>query len=448
VSLVGIKGTKMMIESPAQWRLFSPRDFDQTLSRWQLSRGVSLGLWDLDDTQPAGHPPQNHIHERAIDTLRQTLTRLQAHVRALTFEHGTEQKVPRAHVYRPYRLTLDGTLVAAIVLRASEAFNLCEVDVFLTTELSGLERLDVTRAALLFAFSDAAQHAGSMAVQFTQACSPSGVPPHVRELAGRAGVTLKHADAGTLDPDEVRELYLRWTGLSEAAQASVRLLAQRGFFSIERICYLIALDLWPVSEVDMVLQCSPYPDLILGGGLDLADRHLSAHALAHARAAVMSGYLGRALRYLQPALASRDFVERRHYRAVDRRLIADQLSVIHGPFSEAVELAGWSPLDDDVLPIARGGAVASFLRPRPLEEIRVFLRQDIQSIQATRTIDSSLAALLVYPGDYRRLSSEERREADQFARQYGVWLAVCPETVAGLNAEVLRRQRLGRAIRL
>lgn len=436
----------MAIESRGQWCLFTRRDFDQTLKDWKPSDSISFGSLDDAGDNIDWRKPEGHIHadERAV---AEAIGRLDRHVQSLNFEHGREGKIPRANTYRPYRLTLDGTLAAAIALRASEAFNLCEIDVFLTTEVRGLTPLEPTRAALLFAFSDAAKNAGSMAVQFTDACAPKGVPTHVRALAGRVGVNLQHADRGTLSPVEVRELFLRICGLSKQAQERVLDFAQRHFFSIERICYLVAQGLWPAYEADSVLLTSPFPDLVLGAGVNASSRHLAAQAMAYARVAILSGLVDRALRYVQPVSNEDKLIERSRYLLIGRRLDPDRLTVTHGPLLERISLLRWMPLGDAPLLLPTEANVVAFLRPRPREEIRVFLPHDLEQAGAATMEGDNSIVLLVYTDDYRQLTDEERVKANRTAKQCGVTIVACPESVAGLEAEAWRRLRVGRTVR-
>ncbi len=435
----------MLTESLGQWRIFTQKEFDKTLRNLKPSEFVSMGFWD-DGGDNLLIQKEDRINTLEI-TLGSAIKRLRSHIQKQKFEHGQEGKLSRAHIYRPYRLTLDGELVAAVVLRASEAYNLCEIDVFLTASSHEGSLLDVTRAALLFAFSDAAKNAGSMAIQFSKACAPGGLPPRVRALADQAGVELKFINQGSLSPSEVRELFLRFCGLSEPAQVRVRDFAQKRFFSIERICYLISQGLWPAREAEVVLCCAPFPDLILGGGADANNRHLVAQSIAHARVAVLSGIFDRVLRYVRPLSDAKEFIEQKRYLQLPSHLNPDQLSVTHGPISDNFQLSGWSPHDEQNFLFPKDTILVAFIRPRLREEIRVFLKLDIEQARKAEIKNEKTIILLVYPSDFLQLSKDERIEASQVAKRVGVNIVVCPESVAGLDAEVYRRQRIGRTVR-
>jgi len=441
----------MEIETRGKWRLFTKRDFQQTLRNWEPSDSEHFFLWNNIDDYPNGIAQKDYIHAEK-EAYKDIIRSFSYHTNKLEFEHGPDRrghggKLPRANKYRPYCLTLDGKLVAAIVFRASEAFNLCEIDAFLTTEVRGIETLEATRAALLFAFSDAAKNGGSMAVQFTKFCASKGFPPHVRELAERSGVHLEYTNQGAISPNEVRELFLRLCGLSEPAQERIRELAKRGFFSIERVCYLITKGLWPIHEVEIVLRSTPFPDLLLGSSIDPSSRHLYSQAMALGRTAVLGGILKRALQYIKPETKQEKYVEQEPYLKIVCSFNPIQLSVTHKAFPKDINLQNWMTIDDFPFHIAAGTTVVAFLRPREREEIRVFLKHDLQQASAAAKRNQNVQAVLVYPDDYMHLSEDERVEANRVAKQLQLTILACPEANAGLEAEVWRRLRVGRTVR-
>src|SRR4030095_8328258 len=135
----------MLVEPQGKWRLFTQREFDQTVRNWRQMDAVSIGLWDKDDKLSNQEQKNNHIHAYN-KSFGDTVERLQDHVQKHGFEHGREGKVPRANTDQSYRLTVEGIVLAILVLKHSEAFNLCEIDIFITTESQGLTLLESTRA--------------------------------------------------------------------------------------------------------------------------------------------------------------------------------------------------------------------------------------------------------------------------------------------------------------
>lgn len=177
-------------------------------------------------------------------------------------------------------------------MRAYEAFNPCEIDVFVTADVPGLQPHATTRAALLFALSDAAFHGGSMALQFTYACNSGALPPDVVAVAESLQVELARAKRGTITPSEAR-VCLRLAGRGNQALARALELSKRGFFSPERVAYLVTSGTWPVREAEMILLASPFPDLLLGNSPDAESRHMHAQAQAHERSAVLARHFDR-----------------------------------------------------------------------------------------------------------------------------------------------------------
>jgi hypothetical protein len=374
-----------------------------------------------------------------------TLRTLERHVGSLGFEHGNEGKIPRANTFRPYRLTVDGHVAAVIAFRASEAFNLCEVDALWTTELACLAPREATRAALLLAFCDAVKNGGSMSVQFSPECSPTGVPDEVRELAAQFDVELPHASRGALGPKEASELFLCVCGLSAEAREKVRDFSRRGFFSGARVAYLVAHGIWSSDEVADILLSSRYPELLLGGKTTATSRHLAAHASTLARSLILGNLLARALRYVTPQ-AGDSVLESKLFAHIPRLSMPERLASRHGPLPREVSLAGWDPHGTKPLVLREGSRVCVLPRARSPEAIRAFLRQDLEEARAVaeQTRDT---VLVTYPADYLELAETERAEVEAAAKRRGAVVLSCPESVAALETETQRRLRSGRTVR-
>ncbi len=439
-----------MIEYIAIWRLFSKNDFKEFSDSMRLQKMVSYGVGKeyLEDWTKFGK--NGHIHASET-TITDAIHSLDKHIRNLNFEHGEEGKIPRANEYRPYRLTIDGKLAAAIVLRASEAFNLCEIDVFLTTEFPGIKRLEPTRAALLFAFSDAVKSGGSMAVQFTKSCAPNGLPRHVQAIAEQVNVELKYVEKGALSPNEVRELFLRLCGLPDKAQEIVREFANRRLFSIERICQLVASGIWPIDDAAFVLLGCPYPELLLGEDVEASSRLLTSHAIAVGRIAILWGLFDRAFRYIDPVRENEKMViECKQYHRIQLHFESDLVAVTYSmpdiPKLNQITLNGWSPRGSNPLVIPAMTQLVALPRSRSRDEIRIYLKQDLESAHYISERRRQMV-LLIYPFDYRRLSESERIEAEDAAKKRNVIILACPESFADLEAETRRRLRIGRTVR-
>ena len=429
-----------------EWRLFTQREFHQAIAGLSPGNKVTLGAGAHGEAE-SGHS-EGHIHA-SEEELAQAVKSLEKHVGAIGFEHGCEGKIPRANTWRPYRLTCQDAVAAIVVLRASEAFNVCEIDVFLTAELPGLPSLEATRAALLLAFSDAAKNGGSMAIQFSQSVFPDGVPRHVVMLASRYGVTLHNAERGTLSPMEVRNLFLKICGLTKDARKRVVDGMKRGFFSAERVCQLVSRGFWTALEANCVLLSSPYPELVFGTCAVASSRHLSAHGLIHTSAALLTGLFDRALCYRPPTSPDdKHLTERSEYLRIPSRLDGSNVAVTHGPMPQNARLPGWSIDDDRPVAFRKGTSATALIRPRQCEEIRTFLIQDLEQLcELARRMSDQSSSVLVYPSDFRQLSAEERREADQAARKRKITILSSPVSAADLDADAWRRIQTGRTVR-
>ncbi len=422
-----------------QWRLCTRRDLDQ--SHFPTRRGTSRNA-------PPCTPNTNRV---AIppDALRQLHT-LERHVEDLKYEHGKEGKIPRANTFRPYRLTVRGQLAAIVVVRASEAFNLCEVDVFITAGFPGVTEEESTRAALLFTFAEAIKNSASAAVQFTSKTCDTGVPPTVVTLAERSGTKLSHASAGTLSPNEVRSLYPVLLGFETSECQRLQDLSRRGILSTERTCQLVATGAWSKTEISFLLQASPHPDLTLGRDLDVTQRHLASIGVTFGRAATLLGMFDRALSYVNPA--SRDAVEieeRNQFYPTLIRVSPEPLGITFTTAPKATRLPDyWSHVvnaqeNHDTLP------ELVLLRPRPLGELRILIRQDLEYAHSLlKSSNGAKSAALMYTDDFHRLTSGEQDDGKSLAKSLRVGLLVAPTSASNLDQQVWKRISIGRTIRL
>lgn len=364
-------------------------------------------------------------------------------------EHGIESKIPRAHKWRAYRLTEHGALLAILVLKNSEAFNLCEVDAFLATEHPQLAPGAVVEAMMLFMLSDAVKCGGSMAVQFTGKCFGKRVPPPLVDLAQRMGVPLQHVRSGAIAPDEARQLYLKLTRFSDEAERRIVDLASRGKFSIERVCYLVHHGIWKKEEVDGMLLGSPFPEAVLSGTVHPEDGHVFTQAMFHARAAILGQILCRA--FAREESCARDdsdaVVERGGYeRPVEYQFKPQLTARVYRSNGTSLELSGWCA-DGSTLHVPAHSNLTALLRPHDATTLATFCQNDIQSIVALAgQWDSRLWAVVV-PFEFHLRSTAERQALIALATSHNAKLLVCPEKNGTLQKEANRRIQQGEFIR-
>ena len=402
----------------ATWRLLSPKD----LSQLAAASGVLAGS--------------------------EALPRLRKHMRRAKFEHGKEGKIPRANAWRAYRLALGSDVLAVVVLKVSEAFNLSEIDVFEVAGERDARADGVIEAALAFCLCDGAKNGGSMALQFTSACHAEGVPPSVRRVAAAHGVKLAHAGRGAVSPAEAEGLFLALQRLSPDSLTSINTLVTNRHASRARIAYLIATGTWPTLEAEMVLVSSPYPELILGTPPPAEARHLHAHALAHGVAACLSGTFQRAL-----CLRARTDPEYQDsplggtLADVPAQVVGDLLAVIHGPFPAALDAVGWAGDPRREVTVQRRERLIALARPRGPEEIGVYFAQDLEEAAHAKRAARVERAAILYPADFRELPPDEREHALRAAQARGVEIFVCPNSRSLLEDEVIYRFGAGDRVR-
>ncbi|MFO0870286.1 MAG: hypothetical protein U0935_15260 [Pirellulales bacterium] len=430
-----------------EWRLFTKEDLQATLAIASCDDATLGRNGPVDPARP-------HLHVSA-DHWPACLQTLTEHTEKLHYQHDSEtaSTIPRANVFRPYRLTLGPHVVAVLVVRASEAYGLSEVDVLVTCELPGVAPLAVTRAALMFVICDSIRHGGSLAVQFTRRAAPAGLPPHVRAAAAAANVPLSRAAQGTITPDEARELLLRWSGLDDDDQQRARELARRGVCSLERLGFLLARGLWSAMEVSLLLRNLSCPELLLGLASRPVPRHLATVASDLGRAALLGGVLTRALQQLPPLAQDNDqIIEPAWCRHLSPVCDADHLALRVPPLTAAPTLVGWQIGADEPWVVPSERPLVATLRPRAREALRMHLAHDIDAAAAAASASAGSSggrsvAVLVCAADLRDLSASEHQEIEAYAQARHVKVLAGPLTCAGLDGELRQRLTSGRTVR-
>jgi hypothetical protein len=421
----------------AEWLLFTERDWHECQLEQRFQELKPL-CWAKTPPRILARPEE----------LQATLARLRERILSagdrVQFEHGTEGKIPRAHVRRTYRLTDSGAMLAATTLQHSQAFDLCEVDAVLAVDVPEREPLAAVRAIVLLLLTDSVKCGGSMAIQFTKACSGGPVPEAIQQLARQLGVRLESAARGLIAPDEAREIYLQLSGFSAKAQQILHELHLRRLLSIERVCYLVHHGIWSKPEMELLLVGSHYPDLILARSVVPDQRQLHALASWHAMAAVLGGILQRALAYRDPLNEdATTFVPSQDVRnlciTVDAEVLAQVFEI-----DENLELRGWL-VDGGPLQLAAGEHLMAVLRPWTRAKLAHRLLPELEMLK--RFVHPGTRVALVVPFEYHSLAEDLRREVETAAQAARILLLVCPEKLAALSNEAERRLELARMVR-
>jgi hypothetical protein len=418
----------------ANWRIFTQQDL---LNSALAPDGHTTG--DIACEQDGVAADRGAFVRCSPADLATAIGRLRFHIvdrPATQYRHGTLEKIPRSIHWRAYRLDHHGGLLAVTVFRNSEAFNLCEVDVFLAGEHPDLAALTTTRALLLFLLADAATTGGSMALQYTRDCFNGHVPPGVVALAEANGIELRYAARGAIAPNESRQLYLALSGLSPGARGIVHAVQQQNSGAIDAICTRVARGIWTCLGMDWLLQTCSYPEAI---AMPLTAEHglVFEQTLKQACHAIACEVLVRALRRRErPNLAQITVRAWEHdSRRVDAAVVPEDMACRITHVSEPTTLLGWGTDGEDV-DVPNRLPITVFIRARSTAGLRAFLEAELAEI-AERRPDGTV--WLVVPRDYVHLSAEERERIEDRARPSDVSLLVCPMTMAALVDEAGKR---------
>ncbi len=397
-----------MFKLLGQWRLLTKRDMEESQA--------SAGLISLIDEA--------------------TLKILEEHVAQQNYEHGKEAKLPRANRFRAYRLTVGAEIAAVVVLKASEAYSVCEVDLFLTGDIRGAEQQSSSSATLLFALCDTVKNGGSPGVQFTKRCAPQGLSDEVC-LAGRnASVDFSHASAGVIRPEEGQKLLLALCGIRPETRKRVSEYADRRFFSAARIGFLVATGVWQPAEVEFLISCSPYPNLILGDEGAGDSRHLQAYAMSLATSCLLGSSFMR-------VLSRTGISEAPLQKLAEPDVLAGAMAYRYPRQTETRAVPHWSADPGAELPVPASHPLALLPRGRSTDEIRLRLDHDLKEAQEI----TDCKAILLYPSDFRRLRHREQKEARDLAASRRIQIGIGPRSLLNLEADVNERLFKGRNVR-
>lgn len=366
----------------------------------------------------------------------------------LGYDHATGGKLPRNHVWRPYRFCVQDVLLGATVVRHAREHNCLEVDVFLTADVPQYEADSGARGLALFLLCEAFKCGGSMELRFTEHVEGGQVPTALQRIAAAYGMSFEHhhATQGRIDPRNARELFARLTGFSDDIYERVDLLSSQGSLSIERVCYAIQRGIWKLPEVESIVLGSPYPDLVLSGEIQPEQRHLYAHVLLHAQSALLGGLLDRKLalrEHYDESGAAFDLEDD------ERNIIAEYEFAIGAKWYNCPDemlLLPWSVGDVD--PVEPNVNIVVLVRARDAIGLKRHLASDIALIgeRALQSLGERYCVLVPFDF-YDPLLSNERLNLEKQALDYHVHILVCPETMASLNVEARRRFTSSRIIR-
>lgn len=381
--------------------------------------------------------------ERGLKTMESHVTRFEA-------EYLSVGKLPRNHVWRPYRFCSQDVVLGLTVVRHSIDNNCLEVDVCLTSDVPEYEPSSGAKLMASFLLSEAYKCGGSMEIKFTENVEDGHVPRALCGMAETYGVALKHTTEGRITPLEARRLYVAITEFPHALQNQIESLAKLGRLSQERACYAVHHGLWTRAELETIVLGSSRADSILGGDAVPEQRHLYQNDLSHARSAVMSGFLDRKL-----AKRARSDGE----EALD---LEDDVRPLEISFDSTYYAKVYSCNEELPVPWTFGQApdsaslpakvfLIAILRARDAEDLTLHFEQDLD-------LAGKWAALLRAQGVLAKVSVLVPREFDDLphglrarfattAQTLNVGIMICPETTISLDTDAARRLSSSRIMR-
>ncbi len=413
-------------------------------------------LWKFN-TLP-GEEPILHLSQDFATYLLPVLTSLKHRKRAFSVleEHVQEferdylsvGKLPRNHVWRPYRFCSQDVVLGLTVVRHSIDSNCLEVDVCMTSDVPEFEEGIGAKITTSFLLSEAYKCGGSMEVRFSENVDGGRVPLAICALADNYGVTLSQIAEGRITPSEARLLYLAIAEFSPSLRDAIHLLSQEGKISIERPCYALYHGLWTRAEIEHIILGSPRPESILGGDFWPEQRHLYLNDLVHASAAVMGGVMDR-------KLAKRD-----HNTENEALELEDDVRPLAITFNSCYYAKVYSCSEEIPIhwlknPIAQNAAAGTefliLLRAYSIEDLMRYFAQDIlvarDLARNAGTADEVPFVGILVPRDFEELPQELQGEWISEAAKNEVGVLVCPETLAALENDAARRLASSRIMR-
>jgi hypothetical protein len=394
----------------------------------------------------------------AKDKSRQEgIKKLRDHVQSFSnqfnYDHASGGKLPRNHIWRPYRFCVQDVLLGATVVRHVKGDNFLEVDVFLTEVVPPYEPDSGVRGLVLFLLCEAYKCGGTMEIRFTENVEGGRVPEKIQELAKRLKVPIpeKSLTARRLTPRDARALFAALTPFSPAAFARISELE----LSIERACYEVQKGIWSLSEAETILQSAANPDRLFSGGAPSEQRLLYTQDILYGRSALLGGYLDRALSYPQ-----RDLIDSNLEVEDDERPL--KIQWVPTAHAKTYQCSPAPSESNDHLQLpwsAEGSRVSTqfsfdqqfaiIVRGRDSVELCQSLKQDFQLAYEFGQ-NFKMPIFILFPYDFYDtdvLEENLRMEVIEAANRSGIGLLICPETTLSLDAQVQQRFNLSRIIR-
>ena len=373
---------------------------------------------------------------------------MERHIDDFEEEYLSINKIPRNHVWRPFRFCVQDVVLGLVVVKHSLNNNNLEVDVCLTSDAPGYEVHSGAKMTLAFLLSEAYKCGGNMDIQFTENVEEGTVPYSICVLANYFGIQLKYVCQGRISSTEAKLLYLELTDFSPELNEIILNMAAEGKISPESVCFAVNSGIWAKTEIEVVIRGSHMPDSILKGDASPEQRILFLHDINHSRSAILGGYLERKL--LKRERSDGEI-------AID---LEDDIRRVNVRFNPVYYAKTYSCDDEDMpLPweesgyritkkVSAGKELAVLLRPRNAIEIAREYKNDLHAASSMLNAREGKSLIFVlYPKDFDEFLFVEGEQMIELAQKLGIEIMVCPETVASIDMDASNRLIKSRILR-
>lgn len=413
---------------------------------WDITMPIPTQQWDKVATS-FGVYLYRLIAQK--DWRARAIRRLDWHVqeffKAHQYSHAKGGKLPRNHEWRPYRYCIQDVLFGTTVVRHNREENCLDVDVFLTANIPEYDALAGAQALTTFLLSEAYKCGGTMELRFTREVEDGQVPAELRALAHRYDIHFRDAARGRITPDEAKALYAALTGFSPALQEQINALERAGRIKMARACYAIHHGVWSREQIEMIALGSQRPDSVLAGLVQPHQRHLYAHDLLHARAALLGGMLDRQLarRERRDATGTAYDLED-DIRPLEITFDGDYYA--KGYRSDELIGVPWLHDQSRSIEIQAGSLFYVLVRARDAADMLLHLESDLRLARQLRDQRGQPVFILV-PNDFTTLPDGFAQRLLEQAETLKIRLMVCPETVLTFDADAAERLARSRILR-
>lgn len=374
-----------------------------------------------------------------MTTLRDAL---EEHLKRYDRDFVSKGKHPRDKDWRPVRFAVRDVILAWVVARLQKKDNVIEVDVCLTYDPVAIPGRSGTKFATIYILSQAYKTGSSMGIRFTENVEGGTVPVEIVDMAKEYGVALKedHIYNGVITPKEARHLYLALTEFRPEAQKRVMELSLADKVSPERVCYMVHHLTYTKEEMETILLGSEFPENILLGKVTPEEYLLYQDVVLRTRDVVLGGMLDRTLKLKEVVGADGAVVD---LEENDRRI---SIGFDSRFFAKVYETEEETPIPWTVnrnLVIQTGERMVVMVRARDWADFEYYFTQDLAALQATKEAytDKLSHFFLLVPRNVLDLEESVLENRRTQLSEMEVTLIICPESVALLDRDVMRRLR-------